>query len=290
MTLMIALIGEQALPNLLPIRHYQPDAVLLVYTSRTEAVSNRLQALLSKDATVHMLETDAYDIRAISLALGTELEKLKAASLLFNLTGGTKSMVLAAYQVAQNYKAPVFYFQSEGKRSKIYYYVWESQQLVVQSQEWLPAYLTLTDFFDVQLGREKWYVSKPGNPFEPAIADVLKSHGYEVMCVVSAFKEQIDIDVAIRYGNQVGIIEAKTGGKARSLEGVKQLITAVKHLGTYTRQFYVINVLPSQSHETLMLASSIQVISLPEYLSGMTSLTIADAEKLVAAIDNVMKD
>lgn len=76
MTLMIALIGEQTLPNLLPIRHYQPEAVLLVYTSRTEAMSNRLQALLSKDTSVHMLETDAYDIKDVSSKLTGKLEQL----------------------------------------------------------------------------------------------------------------------------------------------------------------------------------------------------------------------
>lgn len=301
MTLMVALIGEQTLPNLLPIRHYQPESVLLVYTSRTEAMSQRLQALLLKDTKVHMLETDAYDIKDISSKLTKKLEELGAASLLFNLTGGTKSMVLAAYQVAQNYVAPVFYFQSEGKTNKIYYYVWKHGRLVAQldekSKNGFPEYLTLNDFFDVQLGRNTWHEAGPsyngskrdGGFFEKAIADALRSHKYEVMCGVKAFNDQVDVDVAVRYENQVGVIEAKIGDQARRLDGVRQLNTSKQHLGTYTRLFYVINTTHSESQRVIIEASNIKVISLLEYVANAVSLTPNDTDKLIKEIEGVMK-
>ena len=42
----ISLIGEQPMPNLLPIRHLCPDAVGLVHTERTRAVAANLKTLL----------------------------------------------------------------------------------------------------------------------------------------------------------------------------------------------------------------------------------------------------
>lgn len=35
MTAMIALVGEQPLPNFLPVRHDHPSDVVLVYTAKT---------------------------------------------------------------------------------------------------------------------------------------------------------------------------------------------------------------------------------------------------------------
>jgi hypothetical protein len=39
---MIALVGEQPMPNVLPVLQYQPDGVLLVDTSKTTHVAERL--------------------------------------------------------------------------------------------------------------------------------------------------------------------------------------------------------------------------------------------------------
>ncbi|EKV01099.1 hypothetical protein Lepto7375DRAFT_3242 [Leptolyngbya sp. PCC 7375] len=45
-TKMICLIGEQPVPNLLPILHCQPDEVILICISRTEPVKNNLTKVL----------------------------------------------------------------------------------------------------------------------------------------------------------------------------------------------------------------------------------------------------
>ncbi len=41
-TTMVALVGGQPLPNLLPVKHYRLDAVILLYTDTTRKVYERL--------------------------------------------------------------------------------------------------------------------------------------------------------------------------------------------------------------------------------------------------------
>lgn len=295
-TMMIALIGEQPLPNLLPVRHYRPSDVLFIYTKRTKQVYDRLKATLQQEASVSGLETDAYDIVAIVEALDKQLERrpeLASQPAVFNLTGGTKAMALAAYQVAQQRNAPVLYLQSEGKHSRVYHYTWEHQKLQASSNELLPGCATLRDLFDLHFGPGEWQELGPGrhegSPFEVALSETLRLHGYETMLGVRAMNGQIDIDVAARFENQFGIIEAKMGEKGRRLDGIKQLSTAARHLGTYTQSFYAITVPPESAHEAITIAARIQVISLPGYVRGAATLTHDDEMKLVSIVEKALK-
>src|SRR4051794_14827995 len=129
MSTMIALVGEQPLPNFLPVLHYHPDNVLLPYTTRTEKKYEYLRATLQNEVNISGLEVDPYDIPEIARMLNEELEKQTKQPLMFNLTGGTKTMSLAAYQAAQQRLASIMYLQSEGKNTRIYGYTWESQRL-----------------------------------------------------------------------------------------------------------------------------------------------------------------
>src|SRR5260370_39003487 len=115
MALMVALIGEQPLPNLLPVRRYQPDAVLLVYTERTKGVYERLVAMLKQETKVYGLETSAYDVVAIVKALDTRLEEqdLVNQTLIYNLTDGTKKIERAGYHDAQWRDALTYHFLKE---------------------------------------------------------------------------------------------------------------------------------------------------------------------------------
>ena len=296
MTLIISLVGGQPLPNLLPVRHYQPDGVLLVYTQRTRSVSDRLKAVLQRETQVYELETDAYDIAAIVKKLNQELEtsKLSSHSFLFNLTGGTKPMSLAAFQVAQHRSAPMLYVESERKGILMYRYTWEKQQLQSSSPEVLSECMQLRDFFDVQLGVGVWHENGPssdeGGHFEIALAEALRMHGYEVMAGIKAMKDQVDIDIALRFENQFGILEAKSGSGGTGLKGIQQLSTNVQFLSIYTQKFYVITVKPSPSQEIIRDAARIQIISLPGYVSKTDETLPSDeAKNFIKAIDQAFK-
>lgn len=119
-TTMIALVGEQPLPNFLPARQDHPDNILLVYTETTQHLYKYLQEKLQMEAIrVYGVKTDPYKLLSIVEALQGKLNLLKqqghiSTPLIFNLTGGTKLMALAAYQVAAQYDgASVIYMQSE---------------------------------------------------------------------------------------------------------------------------------------------------------------------------------
>lgn len=303
MATMVALVGDQPLPNFLPVQHYQPEAVLLVYTAKTQQKYTYLETTLQRGARspgmatssrveVFGLITDPYDIPGISQALEKKLEQL-SPPFIFNLTGGTKTMSLAAYQVAQQHKAAMIYLQSEGKHTRVYHYTWDDQRLQAAGNELMPECLELRDIFDLHLGPGSWQEFGPspdeGGPFEQLLADLLRAQHYEVMCGVRALGKQIDVDIAVRAGNQYGIIEAKMGTKGRKLDGVKQLSTAVRLLGTYSRTFYVITLESDPRHKTLTEAASIDVISLPGYNATTNTLMPDDEAEFLARIKKALK-
>lgn len=295
MTLMIALVGGQLLPNFLPVRYYHPEDLLLVYTDGTRKQFNQLKAMLKQETNVMELETDPYDIAKIIHDLEEKLHSpgLADKPLLFNLTGGTKTMSLASYQIAQLQTAPMFYLQSEGKQNRIYYYTWQQKQLASSNNEIIPECIQLREFFDLHFGPGQWKETVPaintGGYFESAIAETLRTHGFEVLTGVKAMGEQIEIDVAARFENRFAIIEAKTGKEGKALKGIQQLSNAVRHLGTYTQSLYVITVSPSESHKTITEASRIKVVSLTNYVSGSTTLETDDIATLLTTVNSALK-
>jgi hypothetical protein len=297
MALMIALVGEQPLPNFLLARHQPPDALLLVYTTKTEPVYEKLKATLKSVVAIHGLPTDPYNVIAIIKDLKDKLAESRLSShqsLVFNLTGGTKAMSLAAYHVAQQCNGSIVYMESEEKHNQVFRYEWKEQQLQEPTDNILPECIELKDFFNIHLGLMKWHVDGPsateGGLLERAVGEVLRSHGHEVMMGVKIMKEQVDIDVAVRSGNQFGIIEAKVGDEGRGLNGIKQLSTAKRHLGTFTQQFYVINVTPTPSQKEIVDAANIKVISLLDYRRGATSLSLGDTKELIKQVDEALKE
>lgn len=314
MATMIALIGEQQLPNFLPMRHYSPSDVLLVYTEKTQQQYENLKAVLEqKKVKVYGIETDPYDISAIVRAINEELahnkelaQAIEASSQppMFNLTGGTKTMSLAAYQVAAQRSAPVIYLQSERKQSLIDLYGWRNHHLYHQSRKELPGYLDLDEVLNLHLGQGRYTKDadirkedpksrKGGYLFELAIGQALQDHGYEVLCGVKDSNRQIDTDVMIRYQNHIGIIEAKTktGKKDYTFKGIQQLSTGMRYFGaTYTRPFLVTNYeLTNDQKKVCELLRIHSIISLLQYQQDMVTLPQADTNTLLTAIDKIMK-
>ncbi len=286
-TAMVALVGGQPLPNLLPIKHYRPNAVTLLYTDTTRKVYERLCRTIRCTTQVYSLEVDPYDIVATEKALEEHIQSSSSSNrFLFNLTGGTKAMAFAAYRVAERHRAEILYLESERKKSTAYRYIWRNGDLQKETPEELSACLTLADILNVHFGPGMWreHGTGRGSPFEEAIATALHPRVDEVMVGVKALDGQVDIDLVVRLGNQWGIIEAKSGENGRKLDGVKQLSNAVRHLGTYTQQFYVITVERNDAHEAVINALGIQVVTLPEYRTGDKELTEHDERQIVGAV------
>lgn len=125
-TTMICIIGEQPIPNLLPILHYKPTCVLLVHSKKTLFVAENLAAVVKSQQPQTRVEkcsvADAYDVADILDRIEKALNAQPATELLINLTGGTKPMMLAAFELALTRKASSFYFESEGLLNEIFYF------------------------------------------------------------------------------------------------------------------------------------------------------------------------
>jgi hypothetical protein len=161
----------------------------------------------------------------------------------------------------------------------------------------IPGCIELHDVFDVYFGPKQWQVcgakrdgnSEKGSLFEDALAAVLDRNGYEVMVGVRAMNGQLDIDITVRWGNQYGIIEAKVDKSGRELKGIQQLHTCMRHLGTYSRTFYLITVPPVELQEMIVDLSGIKVVPLTGYNSSTHTLLLEDEKLLLESIEKALK-
>jgi hypothetical protein len=291
MSILLSLIGEQPIPNLLPIRHYQPFATLAVHSDKTATAAGRLEKLIASQVHFWPLCVDAYDIRAIQAAILTEIEQrqLAANDLIFNLTGGTKPMSLAAYFAAQALGSPMVYLQTEGKRSRLFCYEFRQGEPTLTENKFLPGLITIDDYLQAYIGRQygqrKSVPDDEGHRFEQAVAEALRPVLDEMRPAVN-LKGSVDVDLIVRCENQVGIVEAKLG-KNHMKQAIDQLNTAAGQtfLGTYTQKFLLSdqdwNAYPDLKE--LASARQITLIELPNS-RGQLSLSAENRAKVQQAV------
>jgi hypothetical protein len=283
MKLMVCLVGEQPLVNLLPIRHYKPEEVLFVYTIGTEPVYQRLRKVLDTDIDlIHYKDLlSPYQIHAVYANLKDVLSKLikeselKPNDVVFNLTGGTKTMAFAAYNLARELSSPFIYLESEFSPS-IHHYTFGDNGLPT----WYGAtgetlsndLLSIEDYLNVHLDYSDVRgpkIDDNGGKFEFAVGETLKMVLDQVVYRVHTVRSgTLEIDLVMRCGNQIGIAEAKKGkAKKRGLEGIDQLNTAGRreYLGTYTKKFLFTSEEVDDSLKKLARSCDIRIIVLTGY-------------------------
>jgi hypothetical protein len=292
---LVSLIGEQPIPNLLPVRSLKPDETLLVYTQRTEAVARRLRKLISNDDDLNAdLRVEPYEMEKTLQKLQQRLQNLD--DVVFNLTGGTKIMLLAAYTLALHHHRPFIYLESERKRSLLRRYEFENGAIVSKQPEEIKTIINIDDYLRAHLPgyrlegyhRDKNGSLDAGGHFEKAVYHVLQSRVDEVVAGIrpEGMEDQIEIDLAVRIGNQVGIIELKTGGEDAGKRALDQLKMAAEptYLGTYTKQFLITASTKLKGrNDQLAQKRNITVIHLPNYQHGQP-LNKDDAERLAKEI------
>jgi hypothetical protein len=104
---LVELVGEQPTPNLIPALENRPDEVIFVVSDRTEPCARNTRAALEmapalSQARFSMVKVDPYNISAASDAVERALEKRPGANFVFNITGGTKPMMVGLYRVASS--------------------------------------------------------------------------------------------------------------------------------------------------------------------------------------------
>jgi hypothetical protein len=178
--LLISLIGEQPIPNLLPIRYLQPAENLLVYTAKTEPVARRLRRIVSgRPDLAADLRAEPYDFDGLRQQLAARLAG--RGEVLFNLTGGTKMMALAAFSLAAQGGFPFVYMENKG--STLLRYHFESGASVLKETTPLPKLISTRDYLNAHLDgfqetgfhQEKNGQLSVGGQFEQAVFQALEN-------------------------------------------------------------------------------------------------------------------
>ena len=277
---MILLVGEQPAPNLLPTRRLKPDTAVLVCTDRTQRVAENLATLLKPVCPCLPCPVDPYKIPGIQDKLQTFLsDNLPEHTLTFNLTGGTKPMALAAFCLAKMSGSPFVYFQTEGNRSLLYHYAFDGDKVILERADDLSETISLDDYLRLYLG--DYETETPRNVFERQVFETLAATP-GIDQVFTSLRPRglgaLEVDFAVRCGNQVGIGEIKSKGAKAGIDQINA-VADPRYLGTYVRKFLVSAHPVHPNNKALAQAYRIEMIELPSY--GKTGdLNADDRQKL----------
>lgn len=283
-TAMVLLVGEQPAPNLLPVRHMRPDTVVLVYTDGTCRVATNLRALLEPGIKCLLCPVQPFEITYTSGKLQSFLtSEASDYELVFNVTGGTKPMALAAFGAAQSMGAQMVYLQSEGGRPRLFSYHFQGQRLVLTGEAELGDRISLDEYLRMYLGQ---YTSgEPRNDFERQVAGTLRStQGVDE--VLTSVRPQglgaLEVDFVVRCGNQIGIGEVKSKGAKDGIDHLNAVCDP-RFLGTYVRKFLVSATALDTNNKDLAAAYGIEVVELLSF-AQTRRLDAQDQERLVDAV------
>lgn len=276
---LISLVGEQPIPNLLPALYLKPSRLMLIHTDRTKKQALNLKRFFKKKIqqgihveTEEILIHNGYNITEISEKLRPLLNQYP--NVVFNLTGGTKPMALAGYQLAQEKASPFFYLETEGKRSFLYKYQFHAPFALpnLDSPVELPELISIDDYLNAFLNnyQSTGFSQKEGGKFEKAVFDALKGKVDELQVGIKPTQvgSQIDIDLLVRIKNQVAVIEIKDKDpRDEPKKGIDQLNTigGREYLGIYTVKILISSTSLSQDIHALAKERNIKIIELLSY-------------------------
>jgi len=286
--ILINLIGEQPIPNLIPILYFKPDRVINIFSNTTESVRRKIELIYPNS---EPLNVDAYNFNEIKERIKGKIQGI-SDSFLFNITGATKIMSLALYEVAKENKSDFIYLQSEGNQSIIYKYSFNnfgiiSERIIVPELIDIDLYLK-AHLIDYQIFPQ----NEVGTNLENAIANALIRNNFEVLQNVKPVGEgnQLEIDLVFRLinTNNVALAEIKTGDAREEgpKRGIDQLALASQreYLGTYAKRFLITSRQLSKQLRELALAHKINIIDNIELDRNRLKLTEDSEKRLIITL------
>lgn len=289
----LSLVGEQPIPVLVPLLYMEPKVAVFLHSKQTQSQAERMRRLVDRRLSTEMLLVPAYDVHTTQSAIEDWLRENPSGGheVWLNFTGGTKPMALAAFAAAARFGIGLLYLESERRRSLVYRYRVASDGLMkAEAPEEVAPIIDLETYIrahvdDVKFGIMKEKETK-GARFAEVVAETLKPHVDELKQNISLSRGQIEIDIAVRCSNQIGIMEVKAGRINR--DAIDQLNTAGgrEYLGTYTKKFWVRSQPRGGRNaalDELATARNITVIELPSF-EQTGAIDPQDAEKLVGEV------
>jgi len=171
---MLVLIGEQTIPNAIPVRQYPGviKTVEMIYSKVTEDAASHLARWLAKQGVKVvprpklMPATEVHSFEAQFRLAQTILQDYRTGEVLVNITGGTKIMSLAASEAARG-RYPTVYVDTEND------HLWWIQPGGPRKEK-LQARFAVKDFF--LLHGQPWRPTLPPSPGEQEVARVLAAN------------------------------------------------------------------------------------------------------------------
>ena len=207
---------------------------------------------------------DAYKLGGIAEQITNLLAGVP--DVLVNITGGTKPMSVGALAAAHKTKSQPFYVRSQRQKTEVDFYDFGvGGAPFVQNTVTISESINIEDYLVAYFGTEYRFTGighGAGEALERAVHKTLRSQVDEIQVGWKHESGAVDVDFIVRCNNQVGIIEAKTGGKAKSTDGIKQLAVAggQRFFGTYTKRFLVIDQVWSTRSNNRALADAIGIV------------------------------
>lgn len=149
----IAFVGGQLLPVFIGIKEFAPDNIYFIVSQESKGKISLLKNLLiGKQYSI--IVCDPFEFDSIKSSCLNILNNLKSTDTVqFNLTGGTKIMVLAAQSLIQEKKLTGFYINQNSTKLHLPSYIIEKVKSHISIQEFLEIsghklsrYKTINDF------------------------------------------------------------------------------------------------------------------------------------------------
>lgn len=108
----ICLVSKQAMPNIIPAILYKPEKVILLTTKEEYKTAENISIVLSKyevECEIFKDFVSAYDLNSVSDSISKILNIYSNKILTLNITGGTKLMAIAAYEIFRNQNLNIIY-------------------------------------------------------------------------------------------------------------------------------------------------------------------------------------
>ena len=283
--IMFSFIGEQPIPNLLPVKYFKPSKVVMIYTELTEEVKDRLKNVLSKQRFLidDSCKTDPYKMDEIISILERLLIKYTNKKIIFNLTGGTKPMTFAGYKIAEKYRIPFVYLRSEKNKTVFMHYEFKNNSPILEEIS-VPPLISLKEHIEAHISNYQ-ITNKtkddPGGKFEKAVKDALIGEVDEV--IIGVRLNNIQVDLLIRCGNHVGVAELKKSGYKTS--AVNQIVLPARreYLGTYVKKFVIVGDKATNNLKGRAKPAGVKVIELPSFKQS-NDLSKDDKMRLIQEI------
>lgn len=290
---MVTLVGELRTPLYAPIRQpeLRPDHLLLVSSPDTKGAAESVQRAatdLSPAPNTEILPVPAYDFHRATELMQSRLNAIPSSdSVVFNLTGGTKIMMLAAAELARQRNDEIIYVQSENQFCyQRFRYQDDHLQQIGTTSDLTPV--TLHEYLCLHVGT--YQTGEPRDPFEVAVNSALKESRRldELMTSLRPGGQgALEVDFFFRIGTTLGVAEAKQSAAKSGIDQI-QAVADPRYLGTYLRKF-LISARPLDPNNTeLAKAYRITTIVLPSF-AEQQRLSDEDREKLVNTIVEAMQ-